>query len=106
MVHKIALALHSDGSDLPADVAGYARAVTAIWAVIFVLLGTANLAWYLHPERTASWLPLAVDFAVIALFIVAEFLYRRRRYSTYTERSLGKFLNRLRHIDLRRIVIS
>jgi len=110
VARRIAEALHSDGSALPPDIAGYTRALTGVWAAVFLALGAINLAWYvagyLGRGWVRSWLPLALDAAVIGILILGEFLYRRQRFAAYTIRSLPEFLRRLRHIDLRRIVAS
>jgi len=110
VARRIAEALHSDGSALPPDIDGYTRALTQVWAAVFIALGAINLAWYvagyLGRGWVESWIPLLLDISVVGMLILGEFLYRRKRFAAYTIRSLPEFLRRLRHIDLRRIVAS
>ena len=85
-------------AQLPADVARYARALTAAWAGVLLLLALANLAlallaspggllaqlgiaspWPISPAQW-SWFANVLNYGVIGGFFVLEFQWRRRRF--------------------------
>jgi uncharacterized membrane protein len=83
---------------LPADVAAYARRLTAAWAGVLALLGLANLVLALlaspggllaqagitppWPVTHAqwSWFANLLNYGLVGGFFVLEFQYRRRRF--------------------------
>ncbi|WP_238345943.1 ketosynthase [Luteimonas saliphila] len=97
---------------LPADVAAYARGLTALWAGVLVLLGVANLVlaliaspggllaqvgiaspWPITPEQW-SWLANVLGYGVVGGFFVLEFQWRRYRFPERHHGFVG-FLRRL-----------
>lgn len=100
-IQRIADALHADGSPLPPDVRSYARRVTWLWVLTFILLALFNLLVLLQGVRLSAssvWV-WSVDLCIIAAMIFGEFLYRRQRYAAFTVRNFGEFVRQLRHID-------
>jgi len=85
-------------AQLPADVAAYARGLTAAWAWLLALLGAANLGLALLATpgglldqfgrvppwpitRTQwSWFANLLNYGVVGGFFVLEFQWRRRRF--------------------------
>ncbi|TYT26814.1 ketosynthase [Luteimonas viscosa] len=97
---------------LPADVAAYARRLTALWAGVLVLLGLANLVlallaspggllaqvgiappWPITHEQW-SWLANLLTYGVVGGFFVLEFQWRRHRFPERHQGFVG-FLRRL-----------
>jgi len=72
------------GGDLPGDLARYARTLTLVWTVFFATMAATSLA-------LAAWGPLAawslftnvVNYALVALFFVGEYVVRRIRFRHY-----------------------
>jgi len=83
---------------LPADVAAYARGLTAAWAGVLAGLGVANLVlallatpgglldqaglaspWPITPGQW-SWFANLLNYGVVGGFFVLEFQWRRRRF--------------------------
>ena len=98
---------------LPADVAAYARGLTAAWTVVLSLLGLANLAlallaepggllsqvglaspWPISHEQW-SWFANLLNYGLLGGFFVLEFQWRRRRFPDREQHFLG-FLRSLR----------
>lgn len=83
---------------LPADVAAYARRLTAAWVMVLALLGLANLVLALlaspggllaqagvaprWPITHAqwSWFANVLNYGIVGGFFVAEFHWRKRRF--------------------------
>jgi uncharacterized membrane protein len=107
-IRRVAEGLHADGSPLPPDVQRYTRAVTWLWCVTFALLAAIDLIVVTGWTRLtqAPMLVTAMDVAVVATVLVAEFAYRRQRYAAFTVRDFGEFLRRLRRIDFRLVLLG
>jgi len=84
--------------NLPADVAAYARGLTAIWAALLAALGVANLVlallaspggllaqlglappWPITHEQWSWWANL-LGYGVVGGFFALEFQWRQRRF--------------------------
>ena len=97
---------------LPADVAAYARGLTAIWAALLAAMGLANLVlamlatpggllaqmglaspWPITHEQW-SWFANLLGYGVVGGFFVLEFQWRRRRFPERNPGFFG-FLRRL-----------
>jgi uncharacterized membrane protein len=107
-IQRIAEIMHADGSALPPDIRTYTRKVTRLWAGTFAVLALINGAAIapLAPRRISpAWIDI-FDLMIVAIVILGEFSYRRRRYAAFTVRNLGEFLRRLRNVDLRRVLLG
>jgi uncharacterized membrane protein len=84
------------GEPLPDDLARYARRLTVAWAVFFATMAAISLA-------LAAWGPLAVwslftnviNYALVALFFVGEYVVRRLRFRHYRHLSPIEVVRRL-----------
>ncbi|MGJ4730687.1 ketosynthase [Luteimonas sp. SDU101] len=99
-------------AQLRADVAAYARTLTAMWTGVLVLLGLANLVLALLAEPGGllaqagiasplpvtheqwSWFANLLNYGLVGGFFALEFQYRRRRFPDREQGFLG-FLRRL-----------
>jgi uncharacterized membrane protein len=84
------------GEALPADLARYTRGLTLAWTVFFASMAAISLA-------LAAWGPLAVwslftnaiNYALVALFFVGEYVLRRVRFRHYRHPSPIEVVRRL-----------
>ena len=67
---------------LEPELVGYTRGLTAGWVAFFVAMAAVAVALPLAGWTTA-WLAFALvgNYVLIAAFLVAEYLYRRRRFA-------------------------
>lgn len=99
LITRIVSALDREPPErLPADVAAYARGLTAIWAALLAGLGLANLVlallaspggllaqvgvappWPITHEQWSWWANL-LGYGVVGGFFVLEFQWRQRRF--------------------------
>ena len=113
LITRIVSALDGEAPErLPADVAAYARGLTAIWAALLAAMGLANLVlamlaspggllarmglaspWPITHEQW-SWVANLLGYGVIGGFFVLEFQWRRRRFPERNPGFFG-FLRRL-----------
>lgn len=113
LITRIVSALDGEAPErLPADVAAYARGLTAIWAALLAGMGLANLVlamlatpggllaqmglaspWPITHEQW-SWFANLLGYGVVGGFFVLEFQWRRRRFPERNPGFFG-FLRRL-----------
>ena len=84
------------GAELPADLARYARALTFAWTGFFaamaaVSLGRARWGSVLAWSRFTN----VVNYALVALLFVGEYVYRRVRFRHYRHLSPIEVVRRL-----------
>lgn len=88
--------LSRNGEAMPAVLARYTRRLTAAWAGLFCVLGLNALALaVLASTETVVLFGNTLDCALIALFFLGEYLYRRYRYRAYQHASLPHLLRTL-----------
>ncbi len=113
LIERMVHLLHAPGEQIDAEVFGYARALTAAWAVLFAALGLADLLLALCaapngvlaslgyapmlavPQRLWSWFANVAEYAIVAVFFAAEYAYRRRRFPGQPHASFFDFVRRL-----------
>jgi uncharacterized membrane protein len=72
------------GGALPEELARYTRKLTAAWAWFFLALAANGLLLaLLSPVETALLFANTLNYAFIAVFFAAEYVYRRIRYRAY-----------------------
>src|SRR5512135_1104809 len=84
------------GSELPPDLARYTRVLTGLWVLFFVIMATISFALaFAGPRELWSVFTNLVSYALLALFFVGEYLYRRIRFRHHRHAGLVEFLRRL-----------
>jgi len=70
---------------LEPELVGYTRGLTIVWVAFFVAMAALAAALSLA-GWTAAWLAFVLvgNYALVALLLVGEWLYRRRRFSHLT----------------------
>jgi uncharacterized membrane protein len=86
---------------LPPDVARYTRRLTVLWTLFFAAVAAITVALWLDASRTAfSLFVNVIDWVLLAVFLVGEYLYRRVRFPMYDHKPphavLGSFGTRVR----------
>ena len=86
---------------LPPDVERYTRRLTLLWTLFFAAMAAITVALWLHASRTAfSLFVNGIDWVLLAVFLVGEYLYRRVRFPMYDHKPphaiLGRFGTRVR----------
>jgi uncharacterized membrane protein/3-hydroxymyristoyl/3-hydroxydecanoyl-(acyl carrier protein) dehydratase len=112
LVERLVLLLQRPGEPLEAAIAHYARGLTITWTALFVLLGAVNLGLALCvtpgglldsvgvtpplPIERGIWSLFAnvLNYAIVAMFFLLEYAYRRRRFPGRPYRNLLDFLRR------------
>lgn len=84
--------------DIPPAIAVYTRALTAIWTGVFVLLAAISALLALFaPLEVWSLFTNCLNYGVVAVLFVAEYIYRRtvlRRYAHATPIQFARALAR------------
>ena len=91
LIARIVAALDGIAPDqLSNDVRQYARRLTLAWTLLLAALALFDLWMALHatPEQW-SWLANIGDYVVILGFMLAEFMYRKRRFPGQPRSFLG-----------------
>ena len=109
LIESIIRALNGPADSLDENVLSYARRLTAVWTALFVLLGVINtvlalcaepdgllLTFGLQPPVTVPlslWSLFAnvLNYLLVAVLFVAEFLYRQHRFPQQPYRGLLDF---------------
>lgn len=100
LVTQFARQMH-DGP-LPDDLLAYTRRVTQLWCVVCAALFVSAVAFALwSPPAVWSLMTNVIHYLVLGAVFVAEFLYRRIRFSHYEHPGLLQYLRRLAHTRLR-----
>ena len=76
------------GSELPPDLASYARFSTVMWTALFV--GMAAAAAALATPRTWSLFANGIEYLLVGVLFVGEHVFRRVRYRHHEPRSLAE----------------
>ncbi|HTV53276.1 MAG TPA: hypothetical protein VME21_18925, partial [Steroidobacteraceae bacterium] len=105
--------MHAREERLEASIVSYARVLTGVWALLFAALALVSLALALiaRPNgilpllgitpavsvRQSTWSLFAnfLEYAIVALFFVLEYAYRRRRFPQQPYTGMLDFLRRL-----------
>jgi uncharacterized membrane protein len=84
------------GAELPADLARYARALTAAWSGFFFAMAAVSLGLALWGSVLAwSLFTNVINYALVALFFVGEYVVRRIRFRHYRHLSPIEVMRRL-----------
>lgn len=102
---------------LDPEIARYARKLTALWAVLFSVLGASSLVLALLavpngvltligltpplpiPQTVWSWFANVAEYGIAAGFFVLEYAYRRARFPERAHSNFFSFVSRLRAIS-------
>jgi uncharacterized membrane protein len=78
------------GTELPPDLARYARRSTLMWTAFFVSMASAAAALaVLATPRTWSLFANGIDYLLVGVLFVGEYLFRRVRYRHHAHRPLA-----------------
>ncbi len=84
------------GGELPDDLARYARALTVAWTGFFAAMAAVSLSLALWGSVLAwSLFTNVVNYALVALFFVGEYVVRRIRFRHYHHLSPIEVVRRL-----------
>jgi uncharacterized membrane protein len=84
------------GGQLPAELARYTRRLTIAWAAFFALMAATSAALALWGSFAAwSLFTNVLNYALVVVFFVAEYAYRRVRYRQYPHASPADVVRRL-----------
>jgi uncharacterized membrane protein len=118
LIERLARLLHEEDG-INDEIARYARKVTLAWALFLSSLAVLNLTLALlaqpngvllmmgvHPVVTVPvevWSLFAnfIDYVLAALFFIAEYAYRQRKFPQQPYRNLLDFVNRARRVGHR-----
>ena len=79
------------GSELPPDLASYARFSTVMWTALFVGMAAAAAALAaLATPRTWSLFANGIEYLLVGVLFVGEHVFRRVRYRHHEPRSLAE----------------
>lgn len=113
LIERIVRAMRVEGGALDPAISRYARRLTALWTGLFVLLALLNLVLALlatphgllasfgvTPPITvplALWSLFAnvLNYVIVALFFIVEFIWRKRVFPDLPYRSFADFLKRM-----------
>jgi len=113
LIERAIILLHGTSKNITGDMAGYARRLTLIWTVLFVVLATVNfvlaalaspggllLAAGLRPPVTVpleAWSLFAnvLNYVIVAAMFAVEYQVRLRRFP---QQSYGSFFNFIRRL--------
>jgi uncharacterized membrane protein len=84
------------GGELPADLARYTRTLTVLWVLFFAAMAATSFALALAGSIEAwSLFTNLLAYALLAVFFLGEYLYRRFRFRHHTHAGFVEFLSRL-----------
>lgn len=84
------------GGELPPDLVRYTRALTALWVLFFASMAAISLGLALRGRvETWSLFTNVVSYALLAMFFLCEYMYRRWRFRHYSHAGFVDFLRRL-----------
>lgn len=87
--------------ELPADLTRYTRQLTWIWTIFFVTMAvTAIILALFGPVKSWSFFTNVVNYMLVVLLFVGEFLYRRRRFRHYHHATLLELVQNVRGAGL------
>jgi uncharacterized membrane protein len=83
---------------LPSDLARYTRNLTAAWAVFFVLMAAISVILAVTgPVAVWSLFSNIVNYLLVVLFFIVEYIYRRVRYRHHPHATPWQMICRLRN---------
>jgi uncharacterized membrane protein len=112
VIERIVRLLHAPEEQIDSAIPRYARRLTLLWALLFVMLGTLNLILALcaTPDGVLLWLgvqpPVTVprdvwslfanllNYVIVAAFFVVEYIYRRYRFPHQPYANMLDFIRR------------
>jgi uncharacterized membrane protein len=72
------------GAELPPDLARYTRTLTALWTAFFAVMASISVGLAIWGSTLAwSLFTNVVNYLLVALFFVGEYVYRRFRFKQY-----------------------
>ncbi len=78
------------GTELPPDLARYTRWSTAVWTAFFVSMATAAAALaVLATPETWSLFANGIDYLLVGVLFVGDYVFRRVRYRHHSHRPLA-----------------
>ncbi|HEY6721073.1 MAG TPA: hypothetical protein VI363_05485 [Burkholderiales bacterium] len=78
------------GTELPAELARYTRWLTVMWTTFFVSMAIAAAALaLLATPQTWSLFANGIDYLLVGVLFVGEYIFRRVRYPHHEHRSLA-----------------
>ncbi len=84
------------GGELPPELVRYTRILTGLWVLFFAAMASVSLGLALWGTVDAwSIFTNFVSYVLLALFFVAEYLFRRWRYPNHQHAGLVEFLRRI-----------
>ena len=84
------------GGQLPAELARYTRCLTGVWAAFFAVMASISLVLALVGSVGAwSLFTNVLNYLLVALFFVVEYVYRRLRYRQHSHVSPWQMVRRL-----------
>ena len=84
------------GGQLAPDLARYTRNLTAAWAGFFALMAAVSVILAVTgPVAVWSLFSNFLNYVLVALFLVAEYVYRRLRYRHHDHASPRQMISRL-----------
>jgi uncharacterized membrane protein len=91
----------SRGGHLPPDLARYTRNLTAAWAVFFASMAAISVTLAVTgPIATWSFFTNLLNYLLVVLFFVLEYVYRRIRYRHHPHASPWQMISRLREFKI------
>ena len=86
------------GGSLPPDLAAYTLNLTRAWAIFFALMALLSVTLAITgPIAVWSLFSNALNYLLVALFFVLEYVYRRARYRHHPHASPGQMIRLLRN---------
>ena len=122
LIEQLVRLMHAREERLEASIVSYARVLTGVWALLFAALALVSLALALiaRPNgilpllgitpavsvRQSTWSLFAnfLEYAIVALFFLLEYAYRRRRFPQQPYTGMLDFLRRLSAVAPRVLV--
>lgn len=86
---------------LSAELASYTRTLTWLWTLLFAGAAAASLLLALSGNRDAwSLFTNLINYLLVALLFLGEFVYRRLRFRSYQHQSPLQLLRNVRRTNL------
>jgi uncharacterized membrane protein len=96
LLEQLVRLLHQKEPHLVDDaVIRYVRSLTAAWMMLFMVMGVISIGLALNASPAVwSWFTNVVNYLVVALFFLLEYLYRQRRFPQQPYRNFWDFMRR------------
>jgi uncharacterized membrane protein len=90
--------------EMPSDLHAYTRTLTQMWTGTFVLMAAVSAALSFFASREVwSWVANFGSYLFVGSLIVAEYLYRRMRFASYSHPGFVEYLRILFTANVRRL---